>query len=76
MRHFIFFIVIHGFTFTLNPQANTFSSSGEIKSSQSAATPAKKLSSSSSTPSARPVLKKKTKYVQRKENYEVAPKKD
>ena len=73
MRHFIFFIVIHGFTFTLNAQANTLSSSGEIKSSQSAATPAKKLSSS--TPSARPVLKKKTKYVPRKENYEVAPKK-
>ncbi len=75
MRHFIFFIVIHGFTFTLNAQANTLSSSGEIKSSQSAATPAKKLSSSSSTPSARPVLKKKTKYVPRKENYEFAPKK-
>ena len=76
MRHFIFFIVIHGFTFTLTAQANTLSSSGEIKSSQSAAPPAKKLSSSSSKPSARPVLKKKKKYVQRKENYEVAPKKD
>jgi hypothetical protein len=76
MKHLAFFIVIHGFTFTLNAQANTLSSSSEIKSSQSAATTAKKLSSSSSTPSARPVFKKKTKYVQRKENYEVAPKKD